>query len=249
MLRLLKALPLVLALATLSIFNASCGSGGNAHVRVINAIDATNQLPLDVDINGNKDFPNVGTGGVYPTQTTPASYVSVPSGSVTIQAFNAGSTTNPIFGSGITGTLSGSTDYTLLLGGFLSTSPNAYLITDNNTVPTAGNLEVRIINGSALSAASGGISASIYQGGQSPPSPQVTNLGLGQASTYVVLPFEQGQQYFIEAFLAGNPTPLFTFGFTPGGSSTAGSITTLVIVDTVGGGSINATPIYMQDLN
>jgi hypothetical protein len=249
MLRLLKVLPVVLVLITFSIFNASCGSSGNAHVRVVNAIDATNPPTLDIEINGSKDFTAVAFDTVNPSPTTPASYVSTPSGSVTIQAFDTGTTTNPIFGSGVTGSLSGSTEYTLLLGGFLSTSPNAYLISDNNTVPTSGNLEVRIINGSALSAASGGISASIYQAGHAPPSPQVTGLGLGQGSGYEVLPFEQGQEYFVDVFLSGNPTRLFTFGFTPGGSSTAGSITTLVIVDTPGGGSIDPTPIYLQDLN
>jgi Domain of unknown function (DUF4397) len=249
MFRLSKALPLVLALATLGIFAAGCGNGGNAQVRVVNAIDASNNLPLDIDINGTKDFPSVGTGAVYPTIATPAAYVSVPSGNITIQAYDAGTTTNGIFGNGVTGSLSGSTQYTMLLGGFLSTSPNAYIIPDNNTVPTQGNLEIRIINGSALSAASNGISAAIYQAGQSVPSPQVTNLGLGQASSYEVLPFEQGQEYFIQVYLAGSQTPLFNYGFTPGGSSTAGSITTFVIIDNENGSAISGEPIYMQDLN
>jgi len=246
--RLLTALFLVLCLVSLGLFIA-CGNGGNAQVRMINAIDTSSNLSLDGYINGTKYFTSVGTNQVYPAQTTPAAYVSVPSGSVTVQAYDAGTTTNPLFGSGVTTSLSGSSQYTLLLGGFLNTSPNAYLISDNNAVPASGDMEVRIINGSALSAASNGISVAIYQSGEAPPSPQVTGLGLGQGSSYVAVPFEAGVQYFLDVYLSGSPNRLFTYNFSPGGSSTAGSISTFVIVDNTGGNSISSFPIYLQDLN
>ena len=179
MFRLLKALPLTLAIAALSIVAISCGSSGQARVRVVNAIpDAS--ANLDININGTKDFTNVAFDSVYPTQTTPASYVSVPSGSDTIEAFNTGTTTSPVVNS-TTASLSGSTQYTVLLGNYLNKSPQAYLITDNNTAPTTGNVEIRVIDGSALAnAESTGIDVYIYQTGLQPPgTPQIYDLPLG----------------------------------------------------------------------
>jgi Domain of unknown function (DUF4397) len=249
--RLLKVLCFALALATSGLLMMSCGSSSNTQMRVVNAIPNPEGTTLDVFVNGTKDFTSVAYDTVYPTPTTPAKYVSVPSGSVTIQAYPTGTTTNGILGgNGTTTSLSGSTQYTLLLAGFLtgSPAPAAYLISDNNTTPTAGNLEIRIINGAASSSPSGGIGVSIYQNGQAPPSPPTT-VAFGQASGYNILSFESGVQYNVEVFLQGNLTPLFTYGFTPGGTSTAGSISTLVFVDNPNGTGVFPTPIYLQDLN
>src|SRR5271157_4675975 len=99
MFRLLKALPLALAVAALSIVATSCASSGSTRVRVVNAIPdngSNGGIALDININGTKDFPSVAFDTVYPTQTTPASYVSVPSGSDTTIASDAGTTTNPV---------------------------------------------------------------------------------------------------------------------------------------------------------
>jgi len=248
MFRLWKALPLTLAVAALSSVATSCGSG-SARVRVVNAIPdngSQGAIALDIDINGTKDFPSVQFDTVYPTQTTPASYVSVPSGSDTIIAYDAGTTTNPVVNSN-TASLGGSTQYTMLLGGFSAHSPQPYLITDTNTVPTAGNLEIRVINGSAVSAQYGGIDVYVYQNGLQPPTtPQISGLNLGQGSSYLSLTYESN--YCIDFYLHGTGTK-YTGCFAQGGSSTAGQITTLVIVDLPGGGAISPTPLEMVDLN
>lgn len=255
MLRLLKALPLMLAIAALSIVTISCTTSNQTRVRVVNAIPnngGNGGIALDVYFNGTKDFTGVTFPGVYPTQTTPASYTSVPSGKDTIQAYDANTSTSPIFGEGVTATL-GSNQYTVLLGGLVDVS-TAYLITDNNTAPTVGNVEIRVINGSAYSSTYNGIDAIIYQTDTTPPNPPnftFTGLQLGQATSYLPLTWEPS--YSIEVFLHGTDTPLFTFPVSQSGSSTsAGQITTLVIMDENNGSGdvgISPNPLVMIDLN
>jgi hypothetical protein len=248
--RFLKVLSLVLALVSLGILAMSCGSGGNAQVRVINAIDQTSELSLDVYINGTKYFPSVpsdgGAASVYPTPTTPASYVSVPSGNHSVQAFDAGQTTNPVISTAQS--LNGSSQYTMLLAGSSSGNPIpvATFFGDNNTVPADGDMEVRVINASTYSASTGGIAYAIYQQGSTPPG--ATTLAFEQASSYLSFPFEAGVPYFIQISLPGGSNQ-FTTTFTPGGTATAGSVTTIVIMDNQGGGSINSIPLVLQDLN
>lgn len=248
MLRLFEILFLSLVLATVGIFLMSCGAGGNAQVRIINAIDSTTTLSFDIYVNGNKVFPAVTTGEVYPSPATPAAYIPVPSGQDTIQAYDTGTTTDGIFGgNGDTATINGSADYTMLLAGPNPTSPSIYLFTDSNTVPTSGTMNVRVINGSSISSANGGIGYSIYTTGQTPPAPTTVAFGQTTSPAYVSIPFESGQTYFLEVFLKGNATPQFIHSFTPGGSSTAGQITTFVIIDS--NGALDRNPIYMVDLN
>ncbi len=109
MFRLLKALPLTLALAALSFFAASCGSGSQSQIRVVNAIpDVPNNTPLDIDVNGTK----VITALAFPNFQPSSGYTKVASGSVTIAALDTGTTTQVLSS---TGTLSGSTQYTVVL--------------------------------------------------------------------------------------------------------------------------------------
>src|ERR1700691_5211145 len=253
MLRLFKILLLILVLVAVGTFLMSCGTGGNAQVRVINAIDSTTTLSLDIYVNGNKVASPVTTGEVYPAPATPAAYVSVPSGHDTVNAYDTGTSTqtNGLYGTnGDTETISGSTDYTMVLVGPNPTSPSIYLFTDSNTIPTSGTMNVRVINASSISSANGGIGYSIYTTGQTPPA--ATTVAFGQTATgttdgYVPIPFESGQTYFLEVFLKGNATPQFIHSFTPGGSSTAGQVTTFVIIDS--NGQLDRNPIYMVDLN
>jgi Domain of unknown function (DUF4397) len=243
--RVLKIVFLLLVLAATGVFMMSCGSGGDAQVRVVNGIDNSSNLSLDVYINGGKEFSNVGTDGVTPPPATPAAYVSVPSGSDTIQAYDTGTTSNPLFGNGVTTTLGGSTQYTLLLVGPV-TAPTTYLLTDNNTVPKPGYMNVRVINAASTNAANGGIGVSIYESGQTVP--PATNVPLGQSTGYVSIPYVSGETYFIEVFLANTQIELFTDSFVPGGTNNAGQITTFVITDN-GNAGISEAPIKMVDLN
>src|SRR5260370_12188965 len=90
MFRLLKALPLTLALAALSIFATSCGSSSSAQARFVNAIQNTVVYGngLDVEVNGTKKF----TGVTFPNP--PAStYTSVAPGSDTLLGLQTATTT------------------------------------------------------------------------------------------------------------------------------------------------------------
>jgi len=152
MFRLLKALPIMLAIAALSLIATGCGSN-QAHIRVVNAIPSSD---LDVDFNSTKVVSSISFGNVQPT-TPPAQYLSVASGTVGIQAYVAGSTTSPIFGANpITSPLGGSNDYTVVLYGTLSGTNNAtaFVVQDNNTTPTTGYVEFRVINASYTTAGS-----------------------------------------------------------------------------------------------
>ncbi|HEY6342533.1 MAG TPA: DUF4397 domain-containing protein [Bryobacteraceae bacterium] len=253
MFRLLKVLPVALAIAAvvaLGLIAASCGNGGNAQVRVVNAIPdngSNGDTAVDVYVNGTKDFPNVAFPQVYPNQPPPgpAHYTSVPSGSVTFQAYDAGTTTPPIFGEGVTGNLSAAAHYTALLGGYL-TGSTVYVIPDNNTLPKTGYLNLRVIDGSAV-AGLNGLDLYIYQTGLNPPSTAtVSGLALGSSSGYLSLTFET--QYSIDVYFHNNQNKLFTIPVISGGSDSSGSITTVVIVDQPGGNAISNIPTVMYDL-
>src|ERR1700674_933221 len=146
MFRLLKALPLTLALAALSFFAASCGSGSQAQIRVVHAI--SDGPALDIDVNTTKVFTNISFTGVQPT---PPAYTKVASGGDTLQAVDTGTTTVVI--ANTSASLSGSSQYTVVMTGFLNgqgaTAPTFYTIPDNNAAPTSGNVEFRIIDASA----------------------------------------------------------------------------------------------------
>ena len=236
MFRLLKALPLTLALAALSIFAASCGSGSQSQVRVVHTI--SNAPALDVNINKTKVFTNIAFGGVQPT---PPAYTKVASGGVTIQAFNTGTTTNPIFGAnGVTASLSSSSQYTIILAGILNVTganaPAVLQITDNNSAPTSGNVKFRIINASPSAAPITPFAVDVYI---VPPGtdinqvnpPTVQGLAYGQASSYQSM---AAATYSVIVTSSGSKTPII-----PRQDYTlvAGQIRTLVLVDNVSGGN------------
>ena len=242
MFRLLKALPLALALAALSFFAASCGSSSQSQVRVLHAI--SDGPALDINVNTTKVFTNIAFSGVQPT---PPAYTKVASGSDTLEAFDTGTTTPVINSTSVS--LSGSSQYTVLLTGFLNgTAPNAptfYTITDNNAVPTAGNVEIRIIDGSA-NTPQGGYSVYIVPPGTNigGVTPQISGLLFGQASSYQSLNVS-GNVYEVIVTPNGNQTPIINQNYT----ITTGSIRTFVIVDNTGGGGISAFPLELADLN
>src|ERR1039458_3032275 len=94
---LLKALPLTLALAAVSIFAASCGSSTPAQVRFVHAIQDAGALDISVsgpNVPSTQEFTDISFLGVQPNQP---GYTTLPSGSTTIQGFSTGTTTNPVF--------------------------------------------------------------------------------------------------------------------------------------------------------
>jgi hypothetical protein len=243
MFRWFQALPLALALASLCTFAASCGSTSQSQVRLVHAI--SDGPALDVDINTTKVFSNIAFTGIQPA---PPAYNKVNAGSVTLEAVNTGTSTAVI--ANTNASLSGSSQYTVVMAGFLNgqgaTAPTFYLITDNNAAPTSGNVAFRIINASSNSPV-GGFDVYIVPPGTNITglTPQVSGLTLGQGSTYTSLNFD-ANGYQVIATPHGNqggsdvnqiyPTP-------------TGSIRTLVIVDNQGGGGISQFPLELNDLN
>jgi hypothetical protein len=247
MARLLKALPLTLALVALvaiTIATISCGSTGTAQVRVINAIpDATSAL--DVDFNGVATITKLAFGTVDPTPTSPAAYLSATAGTVTVQAFYTGQTVNPIL-EPTTATLTGGDQYTVLLAGFVTSPPSAYLISDDNQAPTANTVKFRVINASASSSEQypGGFDIYILPPGQSISGiPQIPGLTLGQTGPgYVAFNYSSSYTVWVTAHKSTLPLLSTTY------PQKNPQITTLVIVDQSNGATFSQTMLPLIDL-
>ncbi len=248
MFRLLKALPLTLALAALIIFAAfaaSCGSS-NSQARFVNAIPDAGVL--DIDVGGTKEFSSV----AFATASG-STYVGVPSGSVTIEGLASGTTTEAFTTSGVS--LNSGSEYTLVAVGFLTGTVNVLNPVDNNTEPLDGKVAFRVINASP----SGPSSVDVYfianpvtcQLGSTGCTPSISSLAYQSTSTYVSLNYNSnGMGYQMYLTTAGSTTPIFSGGQTiSAGSSSLGSIRTIVLTDISNGGSLNSQAIVLDDLN
>jgi hypothetical protein len=241
--RLLHILLAMLALAALSVITTSCASTTNlAQVRVVNAIP--DAQPTDIVINGVRIFSSLAFDTVQPNTTT-ANYIPVHSGSDTIQGFAPGDTTNPISPIG-TIQLNGSTQYTLIAVGLELTESAPLVLVDNNTVPTSGNVEFRVVNVS-LSSPQRGVDVYFVPPGTDITqfTPQISALSNGQSSPYQSLPFiASGYDMIVTA--NGGKIPLIT---QPCGDQSS-SITTLILVDNApGNNGMSTTPLVLNDLN
>ncbi|MGO9405524.1 MAG: DUF4397 domain-containing protein [Terriglobales bacterium] len=245
MFRLLKALPLTLAIAALSLFT-SCGSGNNTQIRIFNAIpDAQGTLDVYLNGTGNKITGStpIQFGTIFPlTNSSSAAYASEPEGSDTITAYVSGTTLNPVNNG--TFNYSSSTQYTVILQGFARANNTPDVLTDNNTAPTTNTLEYRVIN-SSPSSPSVGVDVYIFPTtSQQPASPQIPALTFEQAVYVQSLPYTATSGYTIVVTPHESTTPIIDVTETPAN----GSITTLVIVDVAGGGSVSQFPIPITDL-
>ena len=247
MFRLLKALPVTLAIAALSLFT-SCSSSSHTQIRVINAIPDA-QGALDVDFNGNKitGTTPLAFGSIFPATNPPATYASEPSGSGTITAYVTGTTVNPVNNGN--SSFNSSTEYTVVLQGFAAANNTPAVLTDNNTAPAANTLEYRVINASP-SSPGGSVDVYIYQSQSSiPASPQISGLTLGQGFYVQSLPYSSSSGYtvVVTAHGAGNQGIAYVNqNYTPAN----GSITTLVLVDnSPENGLMSSFPLAFSDLN
>lgn len=123
-----------LCAGTLSVIfiSAGCGGGGNANIRLVNAVPSQPSLDMLIDSN------NVASGVGYGTAS---GYSSVGSGSRHLQVEVSGTTTVI-------------NDQTVSLGGgsnntVLDTASGATVLTDNNSAPPSGDVNIRAINASA----------------------------------------------------------------------------------------------------
>ena len=251
--RLLKALPLTLALAALSIVSISCNSTNSAQARFINAVYNTSTYggSLDLEINGTKDFTNI----TFPNASA-STYKAVPTGSDTFLGLQYNTTTQ-VFTT--TTTLNGATQYTMVADGQAGGSGNGVTFTtfpDNNSVPTAGTVNFRVINASDFAQlVDVYIEQTPFSGslGQNGVTPQVSGLAENSASSYVNLPWNSdGQGWTIFVTPAGNPGLIILNGFNTGDFGGTGSeaIRTLVLTnDTDAVSTMSSQPIVLKDLN
>jgi hypothetical protein len=241
MFRLLRALPLVLALAALSLFVSSCGSSNSSQIRFVHAIRDSG--PLDVEVNSSKIFTDVTFFGYQPS----SGYTKVSSGSVTVAGLTTGTTTQ-VFSS--TASL-GSGDFTLIATGTVNSGTNGsgvnlLSLPDTNTAPAAGNVEFRVVNASQT----GGtvdiyILANPVNGGIQPPA-TISGLAYTQASGYITLPFNSNNSgYTMYVTSSGTTNPIFSQNL----NSPTSSIRTLVLTDVANSSGLNSAAIELSDLN
>ncbi len=241
--RWLKPLSLPLALAALSLLTAGCGSSGYSQIRMINAIP--DGQPADIYINGNRAIENFSFGQVFPAPATPARYVSVDSGTASFQAFPPAETTNPVSPTG-PATFVGATEYTVVAAGLELNDYPPVVLTDDNTPPSAGTVEIRIINAS-LNSPPHGVDVYIVPPGADIVNnqAQISGLSYTQASTYQPITFADGGYAVI---FTANQSKQIIFSWPVAPQS--GSITTLVLMDNPGGSSgMSHTPLVLNDLN
>jgi hypothetical protein len=250
--RLLKALPLTLALTAVSIFAASCGSSNApAQVRFVHAIQ--DAPALDINVTGphttsTPEFIHVSFLGVQPTQP---GYTSVPSGSDTVAGVLTGTTT-PVF----TATLGwgAGAHYTVVATKTAANDSNVALLSipDNIPSPPSGDVEFRVIHASP----GGPNSVDVYI--ELNP-----NTGPGLPIAIQGLTYKQASKYLTFTFNPNNasPPPGFKVYVTASGDtktiyiaeflspSSAGAVRTLVLTDAPTGGAMNSTFLELSDLN
>ena len=222
MTRLWKRAPLAVGLLTLAaaFVTTGCGSSSTASVRLLNAYSG--QASLDLLIN-NK---TVASGVTYGSASA---YTSVSSGSPNLEIEDTG-TTNVLVNQTIN--LSSKSTSTIL-----DTSSGIAVFADNNTAPTSGNIEIRVINASPTLG-----NADVYivpSGTGISGSPTFASLGYGSASGYQSLAAGSYQVIFT---FAGNPSPVISSNPQ---TFSAGQIRSIVGLDGQGG----FTTAVLADLN
>ena len=251
--RLLKALPLMFALAALSIFAASCGSSTPAQVRFVHAIHDAPALDIDVTGPNTASTPEFTHLSFLEVQPAQPGYTSVPSGSDTITGVLTGTTT-PVFTDTVGWDAGG--HYTVVATGFSQTGTNGsnvalLSIPDVTPTPPTGDVEFRVIHAS-------------------PSVPKVDvyielnpNTGPGLPIAIQGLAYTQASQYVTYVFNPGNATPppgFKVYVTAPGNAaqiyiaeflspSTAGAVRTLVLTDAPTGNAMNSTYLELSDLN
>ena len=252
MLRWVQALLFTLALAVLTFFTTGCGT--SAQYRVVDAIaDAPYAFDVDWDTVSTSTitFSDVtfgNDGGVYPS----TGYQKISSGSHTIKVVETGQTAPVVISNSMS--LGGSTQYTLvLMGKFNGTgnlAPVALQFTDDNTAPSSGNVEFRIIHASprALNEAPNGIDVYIVPPGTALCNvPSTTFSGINyQAASPSYKSLAGSTTYSVIATPTGNcGFQMATLNYNPG---SAGAITTMVLVDQQNGGNGNPQWLALTDV-
>ncbi len=260
--RLLKALPLTLALAAFGLFSAGCGSSNTAQARFVNAIPDSSDYGnegLDIDFNGNKVFTNIAFGSF-----SASTYSSVPSGNPTIAAYETGSTppANLVFSQNSPTGMGGGSQYTIVATGSATGSgSNVVLLvpTDSNTAPANGNVNFRVINASPSGPGGSRDPVDVYFIANPPPNGLpacappicIADLAYESTSAYVTLPINTSGGNGWQMIVTPTGTTSEYMNATIGnfGSSSEGAICTVVITDIQNGDQMSSTPLQLDDLN
>ncbi|MGA2459516.1 MAG: DUF4397 domain-containing protein [Terriglobales bacterium] len=256
MLRRLKALPLLLAIAALSIVATSCSSGNTTKARIVNAMPNIAQYggALDIEVNGTQQFSGVTFG-----TASASTYTNIPSGNVTFEVFQSPGVTTPVFSASTT--LSAGTEYTLVAtgaaGGAGSQAPALLSFSDDNTLPVDGTINFRVINAALNASPSLDGSVDIWIEPYPDNNPilepaTIQNLAYQSASGYVSVPYNPGGGGFaVYVYTVGKGFPLITpyYLINVSGSQTSASVCTLVLVDSPNSNSMSPSPVPLNDNN
>ncbi len=167
----LNAVGALFGLVFSTIFSLGCGSTSHARLRFMNV--APDQSSLNLLVNGNSSASSIAYG-------TASSYFNTGTGSQHIQ-IEPVNTTSPIIDENLTFTANA--QYTMML--FSSPGLATVMFTDNNSAPTSGNMNLRIINASpALGGANVYVASSCAN---LSGTPAVSNLAVQGASGYITL--------------------------------------------------------------
>jgi hypothetical protein len=260
--RWLKALPLALALAALSIVATSCGSS-NAQVRFVNAIQNTQVYDpsdisgaLNVEFNGTTQFSDV----TFPSASA-STYKGVPAGSPTIEGIDNASSSTVVFTQASPVSLSAGQEYTMVatgLGGGNGSNVDLEAFPDSNTISAGnGNVEFRVINASYYGPYGGRGAVDVYIqpgpftcGTQILGTQQISGLAYPNPSLYVTLPWNSGGGgWEVCVTAAGTLDQIVSWPLNFGSQNTE-AIRTLVLTDVVNGNSMDTTlRVVLNDLN
>ncbi|MGH9528767.1 MAG: DUF4397 domain-containing protein [Terriglobales bacterium] len=165
-----------LLIAATTLLSSGCGSSSNTNAQ-LRALQASPNEPttMNVLLDGTALFSNLALGA-------PSNYMSVSSGSHTLQVEPSNSTTAAI---SQTITLTAATNYTLITGNYAA-NLTPMLLTDSTTAPSSGNFNLRIAN-AAVEA--GSVDVYILPAGSAGPpaggvTPIISALGFTASSTY-----------------------------------------------------------------
>jgi hypothetical protein len=202
---------------------SSCGS---SHTRLRFANMTPDEPSLDLLVDSSKvSSVNFGTA---------SGYLSITSGSRNLQIEPSGTTTVLV---NQTSSFTSGTDSTMLSLNFAS-SISPIILTDDNSSPGSGNVNIRIVNGSPV-LGTGDVYVVPSGTDINTVSPTVTNLAFGAASTYLSI---AAGAYEILFTYPGQKNTYIDTGVL---SLTAGQIRTVVGLNT----STSSTAAVLSDLN
>jgi hypothetical protein len=251
-----KVLPAVLALVVLAagaVVLTNCGNS-QAQARFVNAVaDVSGGQAADVFINGTRYFSGVG----FDQNLPPTGYEGVPAGTDTFIGYPHNASSGPLFQiNGVA--LSGGNTYTVVGTGTASNT-QGLSFADNNNEPADGQVVFRVIN--AVTSQSGSLFAYVLlnpvQGNgcsTSGSSGLAYSLPYGQSSGYGNELAYSPNGYSLYLCTAENGNPIYSSSSILGtpGSSTGGTIRTVVITDTSNGlfgNGQGAGVVVLKDLN